>query len=358
MGARSIALLLLALSAGPVGSQVLHPIPTGTLISVTMHCSALEHNLLGDPADQRVDIYLPPGYDPKSNRRYPVIYFLHGLLGQPDDFTKPTFQGMTVEGALDTLIAAGKVKPVIAVVPNGRNRYGGSYYANSSVDGNWEDYIVRDLVTYIDSHYRTLPSAKSRGLAGHSMGGFGALRIAMKHPDVFGAVYAISPCCVGIPTELPPSNPVWATVRSMDSVSEIWSLFNQGKIEPLEVVSFTAALLPNPAAPPLYVTLPVVGEAGQAHYDSATYARWIRETPLNMASRYAANLRRLRGIAFDVGLSDQFVHIPRTTQALSDTLDALRIKHTYERFDGDHRNRLGARMSSRVLPFFARTLVF
>src|SRR4051812_22536279 len=108
MGARSIALLLLALSAGPIGSQVLHPIPTGTLISVTMHSSALEHNLLGAPAARRGAIFLPPVYDPQSNRRFPVIYFLHGLLGQPDDFTKPTFQGMTVEGALDTLIAAGK----------------------------------------------------------------------------------------------------------------------------------------------------------------------------------------------------------------------------------------------------------
>jgi S-formylglutathione hydrolase FrmB len=358
MRTRSIALLVLPLFAAAAGSQLPLPIPTGTLISATMHSPALEHNLLGDPADQRVDIYLPPGYDARSNRRYPVIYFLHGLLGQPDDFTKPTFQGMTVEGALDTLIAAGKIRAVIAVVPNGRNRYGGSYYANSSVDGNWEDYIVHDLVTYIDSHYRTQPNAKSRGLAGHSMGGFGALRIAMKHPEVFGAVYAMSPCCVGIPAELPPSNPVWPMVRSIDSVAEIWSLVNQGKIEPLEVVSFTAALLPNPSAPPLYVTLPVVGQPGEEHYDSTVYARWIRETPLNMAARYAANLRRLRGIAFDVGLSDQFAHIPPTTQALSDTLDALRIKHTYERFDGDHRSRLGSRMSSRVLPFFARTLVF
>ncbi|MEO8909448.1 MAG: hypothetical protein ABI408_04395 [Gemmatimonadaceae bacterium] len=100
MTPRSIALLLLPLSAGVAESQPPKPIPTGRLISVTMHSPALEHNLFGDPADQRVDIYLPPGYDANTNHRYPVIYFLHGLLGQADDFTKPTFQGMTVEGAL------------------------------------------------------------------------------------------------------------------------------------------------------------------------------------------------------------------------------------------------------------------
>lgn len=150
---------------------------TGRIISVSVHSPSLESNLLGDPADQRVDIYLPPSYEREPGRRFAAIYLLHGILGTPDDFTKPTFQRMTVQGAMDTLINTGRAPEMIVVVPNGRNKYGGSYYTNSTVTGNWEDYLVRDVVGYVDRTYRTIAQRDSRGIAGHSMGGYAARRV-------------------------------------------------------------------------------------------------------------------------------------------------------------------------------------
>ena len=97
---------------------------------------------------------------------------------------------------MDKAIAGG-LKPMIVVMPDARTRAGGSFYVNSSADGRWEDFITHDLVQSIDSRFRTLPGdRRHRAIAGHSMGGYGALYLAFRHPDVFGSVYALSPCCL------------------------------------------------------------------------------------------------------------------------------------------------------------------
>jgi S-formylglutathione hydrolase FrmB len=93
----------------------------------------------------------------------------------------------------DTLVQAGTVKEMIVVIVNGTNVLGGSFYVNSPVTGNWEDFVISDAIGYVDAHYRTIPVVSSRGIAGHSMGGFGALNLAMLHPDVFSATYSLSP---------------------------------------------------------------------------------------------------------------------------------------------------------------------
>jgi len=86
---------------------------------------------------------------------------------------------------MDDLISKGAAKEMIVVVPNGSNRYLGSFYTNSSVSGNWEDYIYRDVVSFIDDTYRTITKPASRGIAGHSMGGYGALMLAMRQRGIF-----------------------------------------------------------------------------------------------------------------------------------------------------------------------------
>src|SRR5205085_3914749 len=110
---------------------------------------------------------------------------------------------------------------MIIVVPNGTNAYSGSFYTNSAVTGNWEDYLIRDLTSYIDGKYRTLASAESRGIAGHSMGGYGSIILAMKHPDVFGAVYALSPCCLGIEGDMGADNAAWLKTLRLKSKDEL-----------------------------------------------------------------------------------------------------------------------------------------
>ena len=168
----------------------------GKVITETITSPSLEGNLLGDSATREITIYLPPSYD-TSDKRYPVAYYLPGWgnvtfnpswddpFVSSDDVPEGGLDGM-----FDDMIAAGDMKEMIIVIPEGNNKYGGSFYTNSVVTGNHEDYIVQDVVSYIDAHYRTIPNRDSRAIGGTSMGGYGAMKLAMKHPDLFGAVAA------------------------------------------------------------------------------------------------------------------------------------------------------------------------
>ena len=156
---------------------------TGELVEIEVPAAELKDNLLGDPVKQKVAVYLPPGYESSPTRRFPSLYLLHGFLSNNRAWTNG-YQGMNLQVTMDEMIKAGKIREMIVVVPNGDNAYHGGFYTNSSVNGNWEDYIYHELVQYIDTNYRTLARGESRGIAGHSMGGYGALMLAMRHPDV------------------------------------------------------------------------------------------------------------------------------------------------------------------------------
>src|SRR5580704_4992327 len=158
---------------------------------IKSHGAALEGNLEGDAVDRDVIVFLPPSYEKEKKRRYPVVYALHGYSIGAEQWTHEIHVPQTVEGAF----AQGS-KEMIVVLPDSKTIYNGSMYSSSTTTGDFENFVARDLVAYIDAHYRTLPSRVSRGLVGHSMGGYGASRIGMKHSDVFGSLYIMSPCCL------------------------------------------------------------------------------------------------------------------------------------------------------------------
>lgn len=160
------------------------PKPHGQVVQITVHSHALENNRVKDSPDRAVSVYLPPDYD-AGTRRYPVVYLLHGYTGTERGWMNPAYVGLP--DIMDRLLQHRAIEPMFVVMPNSFNRFGGSFYSNSALSGNWEDFIVRDLVEYVDAHYRTIPQAGSRGIAGHSMGGYGALRLGMDHPEVFSA---------------------------------------------------------------------------------------------------------------------------------------------------------------------------
>ena len=158
---------------------------------IKVHGAALEGNLEGDAVDRDVFVFLPPSYSKEKSRRYPVVYALHGYSIGAEQWTHEIHVPQAIEGAF----ALG-AKEMIVVLPDSKNIYNGSMYSSSVTTGDFEKYIWHDVVSYIDAHYRTIPNRTSRGLVGHSMGGYGASRIGMKHPDVFGALYIMSPCCM------------------------------------------------------------------------------------------------------------------------------------------------------------------
>jgi enterochelin esterase-like enzyme len=164
---------------------------SGTIERVTVHGPTLEGNLEGDPADRAVIVYLPPGYATDTGRRYPVVYFLHGTGASAESSAR----GLALPGALDRAIAASG-REMIVVIPDASTSHGDRMYSNSPAIGDWETFIARDLPAFVDSRYRTVAARDARGLAGHSMGGYGALRLGMTQPAAFSALYAMSSCCL------------------------------------------------------------------------------------------------------------------------------------------------------------------
>jgi enterochelin esterase-like enzyme len=164
----------------------------GTVEHIKVHGKALEGNLEKDSPDRDVFVYLPPSYNSTTAQRYPVVYMLHGY-----GLTAERWMPFTkMAEAADKNIAAGTMKEMILVNPDAYTIYNGSMYSSSVTIGDWESYIADDLVSYVDSHYRTIANRASRGLGGHSMGGYGTIRIGMKRPDVFSAMYIMSACCL------------------------------------------------------------------------------------------------------------------------------------------------------------------
>src|SRR3954451_19215947 len=158
---------------------------------VTIHGQALEGNLEGDAVDRDAIVFLPPGYKQSPTRRYPVVYALHGYSIGAEQWSQEIHVPQTIEGAF-----AKGAREMIVVLPDSKTVHNGSMYSSSVTTGDFENYVARDVVSYIDGHYRTIANRNSRGLVGHSMGGYGASRIGMKHPDVFGSLYIMSPCCL------------------------------------------------------------------------------------------------------------------------------------------------------------------
>ena len=162
-----------------------------TVEHIKIHGAALEGNLEGDAVDRDVLVFLPPSYANARRRRYPVVYALHGYSIGAEQWSQEIHVPQTIEGAF-----AQGAQEMIVVLPDSKTVYNGSMYSSSVTTGDFENFIARDVVAYIDAHYRTIPKRTSRGLVGHSMGGYGASRIGMKHSDVFGSLYIMSPCCL------------------------------------------------------------------------------------------------------------------------------------------------------------------
>lgn len=338
-----LSLLIIACAVISVSAQ------NGTITTDKINVVSLEGNLVGDSPQRSVLVYLPPDYESQKKIRYPVVYLLHGFNGNVGNKVWSDGKRFNVE-TINRLIAEKKISPMIVVMPDGSNKFGGSFYTNSITTGNWEDYIVRDLVAYIDKKYRTLPQAESRGIAGHSMGGYGAIKLAMKHPDVFGAVYGTSPCCLHVFPQMSKAIPDAAAIKSFEEADKatFWVRVT---------FASAAAWSPNPLNPPFFSDYPMIDNNGSSGAASENaQARWLANIPTYMFDQYRTNLLRLRGIAFDAGTQEEFIQTP--SRQFSEMLKRGKIEHTFEVFEGGHTDKVAERVETKILPFFTRTLVF
>jgi enterochelin esterase-like enzyme len=341
-----IVAMLLALvlcAAAQVKTEVPPVVPGAKPVAVErikVHGAALEGNLENDAVDRDVIVFLPPSYATEKSRRYPVIYALHGYSIGAAQWSQEIHVPQTIEGAF-----AQGAQDMIVVLPDSKTVHNGSMYSSSVTTGDFERFIAHDLVEYIDAHYRTKPKRTSRGLVGHSMGGYGASRIGMKHSDVFGSLYIMSPCCMSARAAGPvnPENEkALAAVKTPeDSAKLSFGLRAQ--------LASAAAWSPNPKNPPLYLDLPTKDGAAQPD----VLAKWAANAPLAFVDQYIGNLRQYRAIAIDVGDQDG-LRVGATR--LHEILDSYGIANTFEVYPGTHTSAVAVRFQKFVLPFFSKNV--
>jgi len=321
---------------------------------------SLKGNLLGDPAEQDIAIYLPPGYETSPSKRYPVVYLLHGYGGSPKSWFVVAPFSFNISPVLDELMWSGKVREMIVVAPNGTNAFGGSFYVNSAASGNWEDFIIRDVVGYVDSNYRTLARPASRGIAGHSMGGYGAMYLGMKTNGIFSSVYALSPCCMGLEGEFIDATPAWKRLVAMTTRDQLPKPIKS--LEDFLVTAFAgtgAAFSPNAARAPFYSDPLFAEKDGKLVQNEAVAANWKSKMPLYMVADHKKDLLALRGIFLDYGQKEEFAHIRSATARFSQVLSENGIPHAFEVYaDGDHGSKVRERLEKKVFAFFSDRLDF
>lgn len=308
------------------------------IIIEEFHSRALEGNPLGDPARRRVPVYLPPNYDAKQ--RYPSVYLLSAFGNRGLKFLNDDLWEENIQQRLDRLIAAGNVQPLIVVMPDASTRYGGSQYINSSATGNYEDHIL-ELVECIDGKYPTIAQASSRAVAGHSSGGFAALRFGMRRPDVFSLV-ADHSGDKWFEMTFKPSFP--QLLRYAESVSEAGlaalladpaaGLRKGVPYTALDLLAMCACFSPNPKAT-LGLDIPVDLHTGALLPD--VWARWLAYDPIEIVAQHADALRSLKLLYFDCAKGDEY-NLLYGTRLLTQKLAELKVPFTFEEYEGGHRN--------------------
>jgi enterochelin esterase-like enzyme len=312
----------------------------GSVERIKVPAPSLAGNLQGNATERDVVVYLPPGYATDAGKRYPVVYQLHGWLPGAEQWS----QMIDLERGANEAIAAGDADEMIIVLPDALSILGGAMYSTSVTSGDFEGFVVRDLVAYIDAHYRTIPERASRGLSGHSMGGYGTVRIAMKYPELYSSFYAMSSCCL---TPFSASDPNIAAASEIATVDEALAAPIFVRVQ----LTQAAAWSPNPSRPPLYLDLPL--ENGEEQ--PLVLAKWDANTPLAMIDQYIPKLRQYDAIGLEVGLQDGLAEANR---ALDRVLTDYGIEHSFETYEGDHTNRVAERFRDAVLPFFSAHLEF
>jgi pimeloyl-ACP methyl ester carboxylesterase len=320
--------------------------PSGRVVTFVLRSSALK-NTGGEDPDRKVSVYLPPDYD-TPGKRFPVIYYLHGFMGTDSIYSQ-------MKTVLDHGIAQKKIQPFIFVQSNQYTLFEGSFYSNSTLTGNWSDFTARELVQYVDKNFKTIAKRESRGIAGHSMGGYGAIKLAMLYPDVFSSMYALSPGLLAMVKEFGPNSESFKEVAKVKTHDELKKTYY-----PKVLVAVARAWSPNLNKPPFYCDFPFTYAGDSMVVNKPVLEKWHQNMPLYMVDQYADNLRKLKAIKVDWGRNDA-PRFPVQIGMFSQALENIGIAHFSEEYIGNHVNKIwtmDGRVLNDVLPFFNDYLIF
>jgi enterochelin esterase family protein len=304
----------------------------------TFDSRALAGNLPGDPTAREVWVYLPPDYS-SSIERYPVLYALPAFGSTGLQLLSGNRWSPGLGHRLDRLIADG-CPPVVAVFPDCFTRWGGSQYVSSPAIGNYEQYVCDELVAEVDRRYRTRAERDARGVFGRSSGGYGAVRLSMRRPDVFGAFACQSGDMGFALCYVPDFAPTIASLKAAGSL-EAWverfeSREKKRDFHAINILAMAAAYSPD-TSQPFGVRFPFDQETGELIDE--VWQRWRDHDPVNMleTAKYADALRSLKLAFFDCGSRDEYrLHLG--LGLMRARLEALGIDHVIETFDDNHRS--------------------
>jgi enterochelin esterase-like enzyme len=324
----------------------------GEVVICRISSAILRDNPLGDPAERDLHVYLPPGYDP--SQRYPALLAVVGFTGTGGMLFNLDPLGEDLRLRLDRLITTGRCPPVIVAAPDCFTRLGGNQYINSTATGRYEDYLLDEIVPFVDRAYAT----GRWGVFGKSSGGYGAIVLGMRHPEVFQAVADHSGdanfelCYVPDFAEaLDHFREHGGPARWLD---RFWADENRHRkkwMKALNVLAMAAHYSPSPASPHLGIDFPFDLETGAMRWD--VWERWRAWDPVNMVEAHGDALRRLRLVYVDCGRRDEFA-LHWGARALVAELKRVGVAPFYEEFDDGHMS-ISYRYDTS-LPMLARAL--
>lgn len=306
---------------------------SGTIHYLKHEGQALRGNPLGDPASRTFPVYLPPGYD-DSDENYPTIYALAGFTGT--GLNMPNFSAWeeSLPEMMDDLITSGKCPPVIVVMPDCFTSLGGSQYLNSTAIGRYEDYLIDDLIPFVDKILRTKASGSYRGVVGKSSGGFGALSLVMRNPGRFAAAASHSGDLYFQYCYMKDFAGAINALNQAGSIEDFLTQFHESKmkgkqIPTLNIIAMAAAYSPDGSD----IILPFKLPTGEL--DEAVWARWLAHDPVNMLEKHGDALRDLKLLFIDAGKLDEYgLHIG--ARIFCERLEALNISHIHEEHEDGH----------------------
>jgi S-formylglutathione hydrolase FrmB len=311
----------------------------GTVVVETVESRALAGNALGDPVTRHVGVWLPPSYGSAPERRYPVVYWLAGYAATGEMLFQDNPWRPGLGQRLDRLVHAGTLGELIVVAPDGFTRWGGSQYLDSPVSGGYETHLVRELVPEIDRRFRTQPTREARGVGGASSGGFGALILAMRHPELFSAVASHAGDMYFELSMLPEFPAAARTLRRHGGIDGFLAHFDKAvthradEFSTIMILALAAAYSPE-ATRPRGIALPFDEETGEI--DQAVWQRWKAWDPIEMVATHAEALRSMKLIFLDAGTRDEHA-LDLGARILVGRLRALGIPFHHEEFDDGHR---------------------
>lgn len=303
--------------------------------------NALAWNALGDPAQRPVVVYTPAGYDPAGSRRYPVLYCLHGYTGDAAALVSARPWETNVVQWMDRLIGARRMPPALFVVVDGFTRLGGSQYVNSVHNGDYETYVIRDVVGHVDGAYRTIAAEGGRAVLGKSSGGFGSLYLSMQYPGTFCAFASHSGDSYFAYAQPRGFVDAHRTLEKhgWNIASFVEHFESQPKRPPaeyttMEMLAYASAYSPA-SAQAFDLDLPFQRETGAL--DERVFARWLAFDPAELCLRKQAELQRLRLRYLDCGRRDEYA-LDVGARVLAQRMREMGLEVRHEEFDDDHRN--------------------